>query len=117
MAQYVDGYVIPIKKSKLAAYKRMAKLGCKTWMKHGALSYYECVGDDFVPHGLGFKKLCKLKPDETFVFAFVVFKSKKNRDQVNKKVYAEMDATASKWEMPFDMKRFSIAGCNVMVKG
>lgn len=63
MAKYVDAFVIPIKVKDLAKYKKIAKLGCKAWMKHGALSYYECIGDDFIPYGLGFEKLCKLTAD------------------------------------------------------
>lgn len=117
MAQYVDGYVIPIKRSKLNAYRKMAQWGCKVWMKHGALSYYECVMDDFPKHGIGFKKMCKLKSGETAVFAFVVYKSKAHRNSVNKKVIQEMhnDNSAHK-DMPFEMNRFSMAGCKVLVK-
>lgn len=115
MAQYVDGFVIPIKKKNLATYKKMAQHGCKAWMANGALNYYECVGDDFIKHGLGFKKLCKLKPDETVIFAFITFKSKAHRDKVNKKVFATMDDMFKEMKMPFDMKRFSVAGFQTMV--
>lgn len=115
MAQYVDGYVIPINKKNLKAYKKMAQLGCKTWMKYGALSYYECVADDFMKHGLGFKKMCKLKADETVVFAFVIYKSKSHRDKVNKKVMKDMQSVGEEWKMPFDMKRFSMAGFKSIV--
>lgn len=115
MAQYVDGYVIPIKRKNLNAYKKMAKWGCDVWMKHGALSYYECVINDFSKHGLGFKKMCKLKGGETAVFAFVIYKSKAHRNQVNKKVMKEMSKMEMPTKMPFDMKRFAMAGCQVMV--
>lgn len=117
MAHYVDGFVIPIKKKNLKAYKKMAEIGCKTWMKHGALSYYECVTDDYSKMGLGFKKMCRLKPDETVIFAYIVFKSKAHRNKVNKKVhkeFANMDM-AKNFEMPFDMKRFAVAGCKSLV--
>lgn len=117
MPQYVDGYVIPIPKKNLKTYKKMAQMGCKAWMKHGALSYYECQMDDFAKHGLGFKKMCQLKPNETAIFAFVVYKSKAHRNQVNKKVMKEMasmDFGGKK--MPFDMNRFATAGCKVLVK-
>lgn len=91
-------------------------MGCKAWMKHGALSYYECYIDDFSKHGLGFKKMCKLKPSETAVFAFIVYKSKAHRNQVNKKVMKEMACMEfDGMKMPFDMKRFSMAGCKVLV--
>src|SRR6218665_3859133 len=96
MAQYVDGYVIPIKKKNVKGYKKMAQMGCKAWMKHGALNYYECLMDDFAKYGLGFKKMAKLKSGESAVFAFVVYKSKAHRDQVNRRVMAEMQ----KMKMP-----------------
>ncbi len=115
MAHYVDGFLIPIKKKNISKYKKIAQIGCKAWMKHGALSYYECTGDDFIKHGIGFKKLCKLKNDETCIFAFIIFKSKAHRDRVNKKVMLEMDALFQEMEMPFDMKRFSVVGCKAIV--
>lgn len=115
MAHYVDGFVIPIKKKNINKYKKLALIGCKSWMKHGALNYYECVGDDFVKYGIGFKKMCKLKSDETFIFAFITYKSKAHRDKVNKKVFSEMDKLFKDIKMPFDMKRFSTAGCKAIV--
>ena len=66
-------------------------------------------------HGLGFKKMCKLKPDETFIFAFITFKSKSHRDKVNKKVMVEMGSLFKDMKMPFDMNRFSVAGCKTLV--
>lgn len=116
MAHYVDGFVIPIKRRNTQAYKKMAQWGCRVWMKHGALSYYECVADDFSKHGLGFKKMCKLKADETVVFAFIVYKSKAHRNQVNKKVMKEMALVEWPNKMPFDLKRFSMAGCKAIVQ-
>lgn len=116
MPQYVDGFVIPIQKTKLKAYQKMAQMGRKAWMKHGALSYYECVGDDFMKHGLGFKKLCRLKPGETFIFAFIVYKSKAHRDKVNAKVMKDFATLSGEMKMPFDENRMSVAGCRVIVK-
>ena len=115
MARYVDGFVIPIKRGKVRAYKKMALWGRKIWMKHGALSYYETIADDFVKHGQGFKNMCKLKAGETVVFAFIVYRSKAHRDQVNKKVMREMHESGETWEMPFDPKRFAMAGCKAIV--
>lgn len=117
MAKYVDGYVIPIPKKNVKAYSKMAKMGCKMWMKHGALEYYETIGDDFAPYGMGFKKMCKLKPNETIVFAYIVYKSKAHRDRVNKKVHAEMAKSMNMEDFvpPFNMKRFAVAGCKVLV--
>jgi alkaline phosphatase len=121
MARYVDGFVIPIKKSKLAAYKKMATVGRNAWMKFGALDYYECVADDTrMPYGgTPLPKMAKSKAGETVVFSFIVFKSKTHRNVVNKKVHAYF---AEKYgtdggDMPFDTKRFAMAGCKVIVKG
>lgn len=118
MSNYVDGYVIPIKKSKLKAYKKMAIVGCKTWMKHGALDYYECYGDDLKNNiGLTFPKMCKLKSDETVIFAFIVYKSKAHRNLVNKKVHQEFaNMDPKKFQMPFDMKRFAMGGFKTLVR-
>lgn len=115
MAQYVDGFLIPIQRKNLKAYKKMAAWGCKVWMKHGALSYYECFIDDFSKHGLGFKKMARIKKGETAIFAFIIFKSKSHRDSVNKKVFKEMHESGADVGMPFDMKRFATAGCQVIL--
>lgn len=95
----------------------MAAMGCKLWLKHGALSFFECIMDDFSQHGMGFKKMCSLKSGETAVFAFIVYKSKAHRNQVNRKVMKEMEALekSAPMKMPFDMKRFAMAGCQVIV--
>jgi uncharacterized protein YbaA (DUF1428 family) len=115
MAKYVDGFVIPIKKKNLKTYEKLATWGCNIWMKHGALSYYECFVDDFSKHGMGFKKMCKLKTGETAIFAFIVYKSKAHRNLVNKNVMKEMSKSDIPMKMPFDMKRFAMGGCQVMV--
>lgn len=122
--KYVDGFVIPLKKKDVAAYKKMAEWGAQTWMKHGALQYFECVGDDLgvkAGMGQGFGKLAKLKDDETVAFSWIVYKSKKHRDEVNKKVMREMDSPENKkrcesMSMPFDMKRFSYGGFKPLVE-
>lgn len=128
MATYVDGYVIPIKKSKVKDYKKMAALGCKIWKEYGALDYYECIGDDLASKwGSTFTKMCKLKPDETTVFAFIVYKSKADRNRINKAVMKDprmhpgSDSTDKKkrkkaFEMPFDGKRFVMGGFKTMVQ-
>lgn len=118
MARYVDGFVIPIKKKNLKIYRKMAALGCKVWMEHGALDYYECVGDQLkAPWGLTFPRMCKLKPGETVIFAFIVYKSKAHRDLVNKKVMKDnrMEKSIQGMEMPFDVKRFVVGGFQVLI--
>lgn len=107
MSRYVDGFVIPIKKSKIKEYKKMATIGRKVWMKYGALDYYECIGAKLDnPWGISFKKLCKLKADETLIFAYIVYKSKAHRESVNKKMMKD-PAMQGEMKMPFDMKRFT----------
>lgn len=117
---YVDGFVIPIKKTKIKEYKKMAEMGRKTWMKHGALEYFECIGDDMKPpYGLGFSKLCKLKAGETAIFAFIVFKSKAHRKQVNAKVHKEFSQMggAENFAMPFDANKMAYGGFKTIVQG
>ena len=115
---YVDGFVIPVKKKKVKAYLKMARLGAKIWKKHGALAYYECVGDDLkVPFGMSFPKLARLKSDETVVFSFIVYKSRAQRDRINKKVMQDPSMNESEFmkKMPFDMKRATMGGFKVLV--
>ena len=112
---YVDGFLIPIPKKNVRAYRRMASMGRTIWMKHGAIDYKECVGDDLAPaFGATFTRLLKLKPTETAVFAYIVFKSRAHRDQVNKKVMKEMNEPPK--EMPFDMKRMVYGGFKTLVE-
>ncbi len=122
--KYVDGFVLMIKSKNIEAYKKMAQEASKVWMKHGALEYKECVGEDMQPNMGGhtplltFPKLTKLKPDEVVIFAYIVYKSRAHRDAVNKKVMAEMSKDADKYkdmEMPFDMKRMAYGGFQVLV--
>lgn len=120
MSTYVDGYVIPIPKNKMNAYKKMAKMGCKTWMKDGALAYFECAGDDMKPpYGMSFLKMGKAKKNETVVFAFVVFKSKAHRKQVNAKVHKEFSQMpgVQNFSMPFDASKMAYGGFKTLVQG
>lgn len=112
---YVDGFVLVIAKKKLAAYKKMAKMGGNIWMKHGAVSYVEAVGDDLNPEWVGvtFPKLTKCTKAEVPVFSFITYRNKKHRDQVNAKVMNDPHMTDPKnvnKVMPFDMKRMSYGG-------
>ena len=120
MAKYVDGFVIPVPRKNVAAYKRMANWGRKTWMKHGALQYFECLGDDLNVQegcGLGFPKGVRLKSGETVMFAFIIYKSKAHRDAVNEKVMKDSGMSNLPKTMPFDMKRFLFGGFEVLVEG
>ncbi|MGE0548842.1 MAG: DUF1428 domain-containing protein [Kofleriaceae bacterium] len=120
MTTYVDGFVIPMPKKNLAAYKRMATGGKKIWMKHGALQYFECVGDELkVPKGMGvgFPKGVRLKAGETVIFAFIIYKSKAHRDAVNAKVMADPAMGKMPNNMPFDPKRLLFGGFRTIVEG
>ncbi len=113
---YVDGYVLPIPKRKLGAYRKMALMGYKMWTRAGALDYKECVGNDLKSKwGTPFTRAMKLKPGETVIFAYVVFKSRKHRDQVNAKVMKTMEKLGGPPEMPFDIKRMVYGGFKTLV--
>ena len=113
MACYVDGFVLPVPKKNLDTYRRMARKAGKVWKEHGALQYTECVADD-VPAGkvTSFPQSVKLKEDEVVIFAWIVYKSRKDRDRINTKVMADkrlahmMDPKA----LPFDGKRMFWGG-------
>lgn len=115
---YVDGFLLPVPKKNVAAYRKMAALGKKLWMKHGAVAYFECVGDDLKPKfGLPFPKLMKLKPGETAFFSFIVYKSRAHRDAVNKKVMSDPFMQGPPPNMPFDVKRMAYGGFKTLVEG
>ncbi len=114
--RYVDGFVLPVPKKNLTAYRRMAEKGGKIWKEHGALEYLECAGDDLdVPMGVSYKKILKLKPSETAIFAFIVYKSRAHRDKVNAKVMKDPRMDMNSKKMPFDMKRMVYGGFKVLV--
>ncbi|MFM9842201.1 MAG: DUF1428 domain-containing protein [Dongiaceae bacterium] len=117
---YVDGFVIPVPKKNLAAYRRMARKAAKVWRDHGALEVLECSGDDLqVKFGLPFPKLTKLKRGETVVFSWIRYKSRADRDRVNAKVMKDprMNRMMKGMAMPFDLKRMTYGGFKVMVNG
>ena len=116
--KYVDGFLLPVPKKNLQAYLRMAQKASKVWRDHGALEYRECAGDDLdVSIGVPFPKQIKVKPGETVVFAWIVYKSRKDRDRVNADVMKDprlarmMDPKG----MPFDCKRMVYGGFKVLV--
>ncbi|MDB6108499.1 MAG: signal recognition particle [Pedosphaera sp.] len=118
MAGYIDGYVLPIKKKDIAAYRRLARMSGPIWREHGALEYRECVGDDLdVKFGLPFPRGIKIKPGETVVFSWIVFKSRAHRDRVNAKVMKDprLAAMCDPKNMPFDCKRMLCGGFKVLV--
>lgn len=116
---YVDGFVVPVPKRNLKAYRQLSTKAGKIWREHGAVDYWECVADD-VKAGTttSFPRSVKLKAGETVLFSWIVFKSRAHRDQVNAKVIADprlarlMDGTAS----PFDAKRMIYGGFKPLVR-
>ena len=126
MAKYVDGFVLVVPKGKEVEYEEMAKMGRDSWMKHGALQYFECRGDDLKQQEMGdqkslaFQEMTGASADENVWFSFIVFKSKAHRDEVNKKVMDEMAQQAEgqeDFEVPADMKRMAYGGFEVAVEG
>lgn len=122
MKRYVDGYVLPIKKKNLKAYRKTAAEAGKVWMKHGALQYVECSGDDLksmAKYGcVTFPKLAKAKAGETVIFAYIVYTSRAHRDKVNAKVMKEFAAHPPGCdgpEMPFELKRMAMGGFETLV--
>jgi uncharacterized protein YbaA (DUF1428 family) len=117
MARYVDGFVLPVPKNKVAAYRRMARKAGRIWREYGALEFCECVGDDLKVKGVApFPRRIKAKPGETVMFSWIAFKSRAHRDRVNAKVMkdpriANMDPAS----MPFDSRRMMYGGFKVLV--
>ena len=116
--KYVDGFVLPVPKKNLRAYRSIAQKASKIWREHGALEYRECAGDDLnIKWALPFPRLTKLKRSETVVFSWIVYKSRAHRDAVIAKVMKD-PRTASMMDpkaMPFDPKRMAYGGFEVIV--
>ena len=117
--RYVDGFVVPVPKNRVAAYRQMARKAGKIWREHGALQFTECVAHDVKPGKVtSFPQSVKLKPNETVMFSWIVFKSRAQRDRVNAKVMKDprlakmMDPKA----MPFDAKRMFWGGFKTLVE-
>jgi uncharacterized protein YbaA (DUF1428 family) len=120
MARYVDGFVVPVPKKKLEAYRRMARTAGKVWRDHGALDYRECVADDVkVGKWTSFPRSVKLKPGETVVFSWIMYKSRVHRDRVNAKVMKDprLAKMMNLKAMPFDGKRMIWGGFTTLVEG
>lgn len=126
MGKYIDGFVLVVPKGKEAEYQKMAEMGRDSWMKHGALQYFECRGDDLKQQEQGdeksraFSEMTNAAEDENVWFSLIVFNSKEHRDEVNQKVMEEMDAAYAdqgNFEMPNDMKKMAYGGFEVAVEG
>jgi uncharacterized protein YbaA (DUF1428 family) len=118
MARYVDGFVLPLKKDRVEDYRRLAELAGSVWREYGALEYRECIAEDVKPgEHTSFPQSVKLEPDETVVFAWIVYESRAERDRINALVMADerlsgMDPTT----LPFDGKRMFWGGFDMLVE-
>jgi len=117
--KYIDGFVLVVPKKNLAAYRKMAAVGGKLWKRHGAIDYKECMLDDMMAKQIKrtFKVLVKPKAGEVVFFSYIGYKSKAHRNAVNAKVMNDPAMTSGSFEkdMPFDIKRMSVAGFKVLV--
>lgn len=117
--RYVDGFVVPVPKKNLQAYRSMARKAGKVWKEYGALEYIECVADDVKPgKRTSFPQAVKLKPDEVVVFSWIVYKSRAHRDRVNKQVMKDprLASMMDPKTMPFDGKRMFYGGFKTLVE-
>jgi uncharacterized protein YbaA (DUF1428 family) len=114
---YVDGFVVPVPKAKLDAYKALATNAGDIWMEYGALSYVECIADD-VPYGelTSFPRSVQVKDDEIVVFSWIVYESREQRDAINAKVMADPRMKCDPADMPFDGKRMIYGGFKPFVE-
>lgn len=126
MSKYVDGFVLVIPKGKAEEYRIMAEQGRDSWMKHGALAYYECRGEDLKQQEMGpdqsrsFREMTGAEDGDDVWFSFIVFESRQHRDEVNKKVMEEMDEAYSEqsdFVPPFAMSQMAYGGFEVLVEG
>lgn len=114
---YVDGFVVPVPKDKIENYRNIAQKAGEVWKEHGALSYKECVLEDGEDKGFcqTFPAAFNPKPDETIVFAYIEYRSREHRDEVNAKVMADDRMQCADPDMPFDCKRMAFSGFSAMV--
>jgi uncharacterized protein YbaA (DUF1428 family) len=119
MSHYVDGFVVPVPRHNLDAYRRMAEEAGKIWMEHGALEYWECIGDDVKPGKVtSFPQSVQLKEDEVVAFSWILYDSREHRDSVNAKVMEDprMKGMMDAKSMPFDGKRMFWGGFKSLVE-
>ena len=115
---YVDGFLLALPRKNLDDYRRMSIKAGKVWIEHGALEYRECIGDDLkVKMGVPFPKAARVKRGETVVFSWIVYRSRAHRDRVNAKVMRDprLKDMMDPKSMPFDMKRMTYGGFDVIV--
>lgn len=113
---YVDGFVVPVPRKQLGAYRSLARKAGKIWREHGALEFVECVADDVKPGKLtSFPQSVKLKRGEVVVFSYIVYKSRTQRDRILAKVMADPRLKMDPGDMPFDGRRMFWGGFKTLV--
>lgn len=115
---YVDGFIVPVPKKNLAAYRNLARKAGRIWKEYGALEFKECVADDVkVGKWTSFPRSVKRKPNETVVFSYIVYKSRRDRDRINAKVMKDprLGKMMAGKDMPFDGKRMIYGGFKTIV--
>ena len=117
MARYVDGFLIPIRKSKVAAYRRLARKAGRVWRELGALEYRECVLEHQPKGVVPFMRAARAKPGEAVIFSWIVYRSKAHRDRVNARVIKDprIEAMNDPANMPIDLERMAYGGFQVLV--
>ena len=118
MSRYVDGFVVPVPKDNLEAYRKLSEQSGKVWKEYGALEFIECVADDVKPGKVtSFPQSVQLKPDETVVFSYIVYESREHRDRINKKVMEDprIKDTMDPKKLPFDGQRMFFGGFEEIV--
>lgn len=119
MPRYVDGFVIPVRRGRLADYRKMAAASGRIWKEHGALEYIEALGDDLKIKGMAtsFPKMAATRRGEAIFFSFIVYKSRRHRDAVNKKVMADprIQKMMEGRKPPFDFARMAYGGFKALV--
>lgn len=119
MTHYVDGFLLPINPEKIPEYQKIASKAGAVWMEHGALAYWECVGDDLTVEGMvSFKQAAGCKENETVVIAWIVYPSREERDRINAAVMADprLNDMMDKDNPPFDFARMAYGGFKDIVR-
>jgi uncharacterized protein YbaA (DUF1428 family) len=118
MSKYVDGFVLPLPSDKIDAYRDLATVAAEVWIEHGALEYVECAADDLNTEMRSFSEVAGARENETVILAYIVYRSREHRDEVNQRVMADprLAGMCGSGDMPFEPKRMGYGGFRVLVE-